>query len=226
MTMRGTSAQCGFASGLFISTPRLARAGFHVQGARPLLWSRHPTLARILIQCPELLHPNFDQTSPPRHPPFRSCDKTISSTFPQKRASSPPEIIQPSRLSVQQVCASRAATHPITELQCLSGIGAFPPRSPTPCHPFPASQLLPFHISKPTPSDRLPPDLYRRSNFGACEQNSTSPFIGVRKKTRLIPESWPNPERFSRSRFVHILPVGDTANPKPAPPFSSTSQMP
>lgn len=103
---------------------------------------------------------------PPRHPPFRPSDKTILSSFPRSL------FLLPSRdhPAIGRHCSSSKSSVPvqswnsisISELQCLS-LSAPPPRSPTSahCHPFPASQLPPFHISKPTPSDRLQRDLYR-----------------------------------------------------------------
>lgn len=109
---------------------------------------------------PSFLHPNFHQTSLPRHPPFRPSDKTILSSFPRS------VFLLPSRdhPAIGRHCSSSKSSVPlqswnsisISELQCLS-LSAPPPRSLTSahCHPFPASQLPPFHISKPTPSDRL-----------------------------------------------------------------------
>lgn len=209
-----------------ISIPQLARAGFQVHGARPFWSRRHATLARILtlslslsLTPTQLLHPNFHQTSLPRHPPFRPSDKTILSSFPRS------VFLLPSRdhPAIGRHCSSSKSSVPlqswnsisISELQCLS-LSAPPPRSLTSahCHPFPASQLPPFHISKPTPSDRLQRDLYRTLELrNPRAKLHTSIHSAPSRETRPIPESWLSPERCSRSRFVHFLTVADTANP-------------
>lgn len=170
----GSSAQCGCACGLLSRFPNSPLLGSMFRVLAPFWSRRHATLARILSPVPEPVPDSLPSLCtrisirhpPPRHPPFRPSDKTILSSFPRS------VFLLPSRdhPAIGRHCSSSKSSVPvqswnsisISELQCLS-LSAPPPRSPTSahCHPFPASQLPPFHISKPTPSDRLQRDLYR-----------------------------------------------------------------
>lgn len=169
----GSSAQCGCACGLlsrFPNSPVLGSMFRVLAPSGPAAMRPWPGFSPVPEPVPDSL-PSFCtrisiRHPPPRHPPFRPSDKTILSSFPRS------VFLLPSRdhPAIGRHCSSSKSSVPIqswnsisiSELQCLS-LSAPPPRSPTSahCHPFPASQLPPFHISKPTPSDRLQRDLYR-----------------------------------------------------------------